>query len=270
MSMSSGHSQEADDKARADRKLVPINTQGSDTSTRSASSSTLASPATPASTASPASSTKTRVKFGPSSLHQALSRSSTSSSTSHPSSTHSHSHSHSHAHHKHHPHFDDPQYSLPVIKDPIHLCELATQLLLTTPGVPIDVLRRDIVPRLYHVDGYQHRVNTREMGMDKLLVQMARFRQRFSSLKVRLRSHLMDMDGTSDMHAAAVALVYDVVAKEAHPSGSKGKHDHEEIHCSSIAVIKVFEGKIAQTDLVVDTKEFHADAGGPELSCVVM
>ncbi|GAA5924814.1 hypothetical protein JCM3775_005477 [Rhodotorula graminis] len=269
MSMSSSTSQDADDKARAGRQLVPINTQSSDTSTRSASSSTLASPSTSASTASPASSSKSRVKFGPSSLHHALSRSSTSNS-SHPSSSTSHSHSHSHAHHKHHPHFDDPQYSLPTIKDPIHLCELATQLLLTTPGVPMDVLRRDIVPRLYHVDGYEHRVNTREMGMDKLLSEMDRFRRRFSSLKVRLRSHLMDMDGTSDMHAAAVALVYDVVAKEAHPPGSKGKHDHEEIHCSAIAVCKVYEGKIAQTDLVIDTKEFHADAGGPELSCVVM
>ncbi|GAA5837966.1 hypothetical protein JCM9279_004087 [Rhodotorula babjevae] len=267
--MSSSHSQEQEDSARAGRKLVPINTQSSDGSTRSASSSTFPSPATPASTASPASSTKAKVvKFGPSSLHQALSRSSTSSSTSNPSSTHSHSHSH--AHHKHHPHFDDPQYSLPVIKDPIHLCELATQLFLTTPGVPIEVLRRDIAPRLYHIEGYEHRVNTREMGMDKLLSQMARFRQRFSSIKVRLRSHLMDMDGTSDMHAAAVALVYDVVAKEAHPSGSKGKHDHDEIHASSIAVVKVYEGKIAQTDLVIDTKEFHADAAGPELSCAVM
>ena len=99
--------------------------------------------------------------------------------------SHSHSHSHSHAHHKHHPHFDDPQYSLPVINDPIHLCELATQLFLTTPGVPIDVLRREIAPKLYHIEGYEHRVNTREMGMDKLLSQMARFRQRFS---VRPRS----------------------------------------------------------------------------------
>ena len=185
MSMSSSHSQEADDNARAGRQLVPINTHSSDTSAHSASSSTLVSPSTPASTASPASSTKAKVKFGPSSLHQALSRSSTSSSTSGPSSAHTHSRSHSHAHHKHHPHFDDPQYSLPVINDPIHLCELATQLFLTTPGVPIDVLRREIAPKLYHVEGYEHRVNTREMGMDKLLSQMARFRQRFS---VRPRS----------------------------------------------------------------------------------
>jgi len=96
------------------------------------------------------------------------------------------------------------------------------------------------------------------------------------------------------MHAAAVALVYDVIAKEAHPSGAKGKHDHDEIRASSIAVVKVYEGKIAQTDLVMcvlpfarsvstpssdslltldrnsDTKEFHADASGPELSCTVM
>jgi len=52
------------------------------------------------------------------------------------------------------------------------------------------------------------------------------------------------------MHAAAVALVYDITAKEAHPA-SGSKHDHEEKHCSSIAVMKVYEGKIAQTDLVV-------------------
>ncbi|TNY21943.1 Serine/arginine repetitive matrix protein 2 [Rhodotorula diobovata] len=244
----------AEEQARAGRKLCPINTQSSDTSTHSASSS-MASPSS--------SSSSSKIRFGPSSLHQALSRPGTHHSTS---STSSH---HSHSHHKHHPHFDDPTYRLPTIKDPIHLCELATQLLLTVPGVPMDVLRRDIVPRLYHVQGYEHRVNTREIGMEKLLVQMARFRQRFSRIKVRLRSHLMDMDGTSDMHAAAVALVYDITAKEAHPA-SGSKHDHEEKHCSSIAVMKVYEGKIAQTDLVVDTKEFHAEAGEPELSCVVM
>ncbi|BGP39619.1 hypothetical protein JCM10449v2_003570 [Rhodotorula kratochvilovae] len=232
--MSSG-SPEDDDKARDDRQLQPVSTQSSGGSLDSA---------------------KSPSRFG-SSLHQALAGSRSSST-------------HSHKHHKHHPHREDSNYVLPVIKSPVHLCELAITLMLSVPGVSVDVLRNDIVPKLYHVEAYQHRVNTREVGMDKLLVQMQRFRERFSSIKVKLRSNLMDMDGSSSMEAAAAALVYDIVAKEARRPGMSKQVAEEEKRCSSICVMKVYQGRIAQTDLVVDTKEFGADFGGPELSCVVM
>jgi hypothetical protein len=101
----------------------------------------------------------------------------------------------------------------------------------------------------------------------------------------------MDMDGTATMEAAAVALVYDLVATPFPPPG-QSKHDVHELRGSAINICKIFEGKIAQNDLVVfvgffrfspssrltlrpqrsDTAEFQPEAShGPQLeNCSVM
>lgn len=50
------------------------------------------------------------------------------------------------------------------------------------------------------------------------------------------------------MHAAAVGLVYDITGR---PKAPAGRHDVEERRASSICVMKIYEGKIAQTDMVV-------------------
>lgn len=60
----------------------------------------------------------------------------------------------------------------------------------------------------------------------------------------------MDMDGTATMDAAAVALVYDILATP-HPVPGQSKHDVHPLRVSAIGIHKVFEGKLAQTDLVV-------------------
>ncbi|GJN88980.1 hypothetical protein Rhopal_001951-T1 [Rhodotorula paludigena] len=227
-----------DQAARDARKLVPVATQSS------AGSDVSSAPSSPSRKSAGSS-------FKLSSLHHALSRPAHSSS----------------AHKRHHPHYDDPDYTLPPIRDPIHLCETAISLMLSVPGPTVDQLRQRFIPQLYHVSAYQHRVNTREVGMEELLKVMDRYRQRFSHLKVRFRSHLMDMDGTASMHAAAVGLVYDITGR---PKAPSGHHDVEERRASSICVMKIYEGKIAQTDMVVDTKELQPDHQGPELNCSIM
>ncbi|BGO99360.1 Serine/arginine repetitive matrix protein 2 [Rhodotorula toruloides ATCC 204091] len=178
-------------------------------------------------------------------------------------------HAVSRGHHKVHPHYDE-HYELPRIKDPIHLCETAISLVLSHPGPPIEVMRKELLPKLYH-SAYQHRVNCREHGLNDLLKVVERFRTRFSQVKVKIRSHLMDMDGSATMHAAAIGLVYDITARPHYDSTvHSNKHETEDKKCASVCVMKIYEGRIAQSDLVVDTKEFQMDAHGPELSCSIM
>ncbi|GAA6001075.1 uncharacterized protein JCM10292_006362 [Rhodotorula paludigena] len=234
-----------DQAARDARKLVPVATQSS------AGSDVSSAPSSPSRKSAGSS-------FKLSSLHHALSRPAHSSS----------------AHKRHHPHYDDPDYTLPPIRDPIHLCETAISLMLSVPGPSVDQLRQRFIPQLYHVSAYQHRVNTREVGMEELLKPWTGTGNAFllirllrvQHLKVRFRSHLMDMDGTASMHAAAVGLVYDITGR---PKAAVGHHDVEERRASSICVMKIYEGKIAQTDMVVDTKEFQPDHQGPELNCIL-
>lgn len=140
-----------DQAARDARKLVPVATQSS------AGSDVSSAPSSPSRKSAGSS-------FKLSSLHHALSRPAHSSS----------------AHKRHHPHYDDPDYTLPSIRDPIHLCETAISLMLSVPGPTVDQLRQRFIPQLYHVSAYQHRVNTREVGMEELLKVMDRYRQRFS------------------------------------------------------------------------------------------
>lgn len=96
---------------------------------------------------------------------------------SHPSASSLH-HAVSRGHHKVHPHYDE-HYELPRIKDPIHLCETAISLVLSHPGPPVEVMRKELLPKLYH-SAYQHRVNCREHGLDQLIKVVERFRSRFS------------------------------------------------------------------------------------------
>lgn len=66
----------------------------------------------------------------------------------------------------------------------------------------------------------------------------------------------------STMHAAAVGLVYDIHTRRidphhnhAHPhrssSGAGGHSDAEPTRTPVISVVKIFEGRIAQVDMVV-------------------
>jgi hypothetical protein len=52
------------------------------------------------------------------------------------------------------------------------------------------------------------------------------------------------------MDAAAVALVYDILVTP-HPAPGQSKHEVHELKGSAIAIHKIFEGKLAQSDLVV-------------------
>ncbi|GAA5885831.1 hypothetical protein JCM6882_007577 [Rhodosporidiobolus microsporus] len=218
----------------ASRKLKPADTQSSGSSTKTSASST----------SSPRSS-----RFSFSALHDAVTR----------------GHHHQHGS----PKTEAPEeYHLTVPTDPVHLCETAIALMLSVPGPPLDQLRSKILPKLYH-SAYSHRVNCREHGLNELLALAKRFRERFQSVRIRFRSHLMDLDGTATMHAAAVGLQYDIVATP-FPAPGQSKHDVHELRGSAMGVHKIYEGRLAQTDLVVDTAEFQLDHQGPQLACVVM
>ncbi|GAA6024244.1 hypothetical protein JCM10207_006970 [Rhodosporidiobolus poonsookiae] len=219
------------------RKLRTVETQDTQSSKGSGSSDTPSSPRSS--------------KFSFSSLHDAVSRGSSKRG------------SHSEAD------GETGAYHLEPPTDPVHLVETAIALVLTVPGPPLRQLRDELIPRLYH-KAYSHRVNCREHGIEDLIKLVTRFRERFLSVRLRFRSHLMDMDGTADMHAAAVAITYDIIAVP-HPAPGQSKHDVHEKRGSAVGVHKIYEGRLAQTDLVVDTVEFQPEHEGPQLEqCVVM
>ncbi|GAA6027737.1 hypothetical protein JCM8097_008008 [Rhodosporidiobolus ruineniae] len=228
-----GHDHEDSHRPGCQSKKLSLrhtDTQSSGSSSGAPSSST--SPSSPRSS-----------KFSFSSLHDAVSRG-------------------------HGKHDTTPQeYHLVVPEDPVALVEKAIELMLSVPGPPIEQLRREIAPKLYH-SAYSHRVNCREHGLEELVALAKRFRDRFQSVRIRFRSHLMDNDGSATMHAAAVAIVYEILAKP-HPAPGESKHDVHELRGSAIGVHKIYEGRLAQTDLVVDTAEFSLDHVGPQLNCTV-
>ncbi|BGP15738.1 hypothetical protein JCM10213_007967 [Rhodosporidiobolus nylandii] len=228
----------AERPACASKKLCPVETQStSESGGPSSSAGGSSAPSSPRSS-----------KFSFSALHDAVSRGTQQTSK----------------------HDQLPPYHLVVPTDPVHLVEKAISLVLSVPGPPIEQLRTELVPKLYH-SAYSHRVNCREHGVEELVALAKRFRERFQSVRIRFRSHLMDMDGTATMHAAAVAITYDIIALP-FPSPGQGKHEVHEKRGSAVGVHKIYEGRLAQTDLVVDTAEFQsASDEGPQLTqCSVM
>ncbi|KWU42224.1 hypothetical protein RHOSPDRAFT_6632, partial [Rhodotorula sp. JG-1b] len=245
---------------RSGRTLKPILTHGNSSTGNNMPDRSVTLVASPTVSSSTSSSSTTP---SASALHHAVSRGQ--------QLQHHSSHSHEPHHHHHH-------HGKPSSKHPIHLAETAITSLFTVPGPPIEHLQREVLPRLYH-EAYEHRVNCREHGMKEMIELIARFRDKFSSVKIKFRSHLMDMDGTATLHAAAVGLVYEIhvrLAPSAADSHSHSSaHETEPIRAPVISVVKIFEGKIAQVDMVVDTKEMQPGRPGalsnePELSCSIM
>ncbi|GAA6019958.1 hypothetical protein JCM11491_006720 [Sporobolomyces phaffii] len=161
--------------------------------------------------------------------------------------------------------------SIPDPETPLQLAELAISTILTVPGPPLDELRNDIFPKLFH-DAYSHRANTREHGLKELESLIKRFRSKFESIRVRFRSHVIDQDGSATLQVAAVGLVYDIVAVP-HHNHQHGEHrrDVEERRSQVMAIVKIFEGRLAQTDIVLDTMPFQDEHSGPQLNqCSIM
>ncbi|GAA5990889.1 hypothetical protein JCM10908_000066 [Rhodotorula pacifica] len=284
----------AETTARTNRALKPILTHGGGGATGTGNNMPERSVTL---VASPTISSMHSASSESSSLHQAVSRGHSHEHDHDRDSKRSHGHGHGHPHSRSHSHERHGKHSansgkhssssskhtpdridLPQqFKDPIHLAETAITALFTIPGPPIEHLQKDVLPRLYHA-AYEHRVNCREHGMKEMVQLIARFRERFSSVKIKFRSHLMDMDGTATLHAAAVGLVYDIHARLAHTPSSSAAHTNahahelEPIRAPVLSVVKIFEGKIAQVDMVVDTKDMQpgSTASQPELSCTIM
>lgn len=87
------------------------------------------------------------------------------------------------------------------------------------------------------------------------------------------------MDGSCSLDnpaGCAVAVTYEIIATPKQPPSqkstkNKGKSEHEEISGSAIEIVKIYERRIAQSDLVLDTKDFQRMSGKPtELSCMIM
>lgn len=132
------------------------------------------------------------------------------SSLSHSLLPHKHPHGHHHHHHHSHHHSDSSSSlnqsgigpgggwlpnNLPT--NPIEFVTLAFQLLLSVPGPTIKELKEDIIPLLFW-DGYLHRANTREVGIDGLLAVLDDvLRARFKTLKFRVKNELIDNDGSA-------------------------------------------------------------------------
>lgn len=72
------------------------------------------------------------------------------------------------------------------------------------------------------------------------------------------------------MQAAAIGLHYDIIVTPLHGHSSKHADEPEEKRTSVMSVTKIYKGKIAQTDIVVDTAPFKAAQEGKEVSCLVM
>ncbi|KDE04317.1 hypothetical protein MVLG_05271 [Microbotryum lychnidis-dioicae p1A1 Lamole] len=228
---------------------------------------------------------------GPSLTHSDTMSSTSSSSSSHPTSglsTHGSSSSsskhsslalssfvkghHGSSHSGKHSSSPAPEpFILP--RDPIALCEAAMSSILTVPGPPIEQLKKEIWPQLFHI-AYEHRVNTREVNLDGLVEIVEFLRGRYQSARLRFRSHLMDMDGTASMKRAAVAIVYEIIVQVKHPITPHKHHSHiDEVRTSAMGVVKIFEGRLAQSDLVIDTAPLQKAATSenqPDLSCTIM
>ncbi|KAK4055975.1 hypothetical protein OIO90_002969 [Microbotryomycetes sp. JL221] len=135
-----------------------------------------------------------------------------------------------------------PPFERPHDLDPIGLAQLCLSTCLTIPGHSIDELQQSIIPALFHVPGYSHRVNCRECDAAGLLEIIKFLRSKFSKMRIRFRSQLMDQDGTATMKAAAVAVTYEVIAErfdDPHP-----KHEHIERRTQAHCISKIFEGKV--------------------------
>ncbi|GAA5882688.1 hypothetical protein JCM16303_006544 [Sporobolomyces ruberrimus] len=231
------------DAEQLGQKLQETHLPPSRSSTQSTSTSTTSSTSD-----EPPSSRSSISRLPLSRLHAAVSRGASQSSTS----------SHS-------------VRSLPEPETPIQLAELAFSTILTIPGPPLEELRNEIFPRLFH-DAYSHRANTREHGLKELEQLIKRFRMRFESMRVRFKSHIMDQDGSATLQVAAVGLTYEIIAVP-HHHHSKGEHraDVHERRAQVMAIVKIFEGKLAQTDIVLDTMPFQDEHSGPQLNqCTVM
>ncbi|GAA5956495.1 hypothetical protein JCM3765_003463 [Sporobolomyces pararoseus] len=161
--------------------------------------------------------------------------------------------------------------SLPDPETPVQLAELAISTILTIPGPSIEELRNEYFPKLFH-EAYSHRANTREHGLKELERLIVRFRSKFESMRVRFRSNIMDQDGTATLQVAAVGLTYDIIAVP-HHHHHKGEHrrDVEERRSQVMAIVKIYEGRLAQTDIVLDTLPFQDEHSGPQLNqCAIM
>ena len=75
------------------------------------------------------------------------------------------------------------------------------------------------------------------------------------------------MDGTATMEQAAVGLSYDIIATPHHHG--RGKHEIEEKRTSAMCIAKIFQSRIAQMDVVIDTEPFH-EKESKEVACAVM
>lgn len=69
------------------------------------------------------------------------------------------------------------------------------------------------------------------------------------------------------LEQAAVGLSYDVIATPL--TDGKHKHEIEEKRTSAMCVAKIYQSKLAQMDIVIDTEPFHVKES-KEVACVVM
>ena len=121
--------------------------------------------------------------------------------------------------------------------------------------------------------------------MDKLLSLVLLLRTRYVAMRIRFKSSLEDMDGSCSLDnpaGCAVGVTYDIIAtpiKLIHPSvdstkqEKKGKDSNahsEEVRGSAMEIVKIYQGRIAQGDLVLDTKDLQMSNQPTELSCSVM
>ncbi|KAM0787381.1 hypothetical protein ACM66B_003466 [Microbotryomycetes sp. NB124-2] len=161
-----------------------------------------------------------------------------------------------------------PPFERPHDLEPIGLAQLGLSVCLTVPGYPLEEMEQVIIPALFHVPGYSHRVNCRETDHAGLLEIVKFLRTKFSKLRIRFKTELMDQDGTATMKQAAVAVTYEIIAErfdDPHP-----KHERIERRTQAYCISKIFEGKIAQTDICIDTQPLQPTVKPTELSCSVM
>jgi hypothetical protein len=67
------------------------------------------------------------------------------------------------------------------------------------------------------------------------------------------------------LHQAAVGVMYDIIGTPLHGHRS----EVEDKRTSGMSIVKIYEGRIAQSDVVIDTLPFQ-ESHKTELSCCVM
>jgi hypothetical protein len=115
-------------------------------------------------------------------------------------------------------------------------------------------------------------VNTRELNLEEFIEIVILFRSRFKTARLKFHRAIYDLDDESSSLeiAAAVGLNYEIIVTGLSDVGGGGGGG-EEKRTNVIAVVKIYQGRIAQSDIVLDTLPLQMEVEEKkEIDCCIM